>query len=138
MIEKHKAKTIRGISKKAWIEFEELRKYLKLNQGDTFEKVIEVAQKQIAGAKSISEIRYERVAELEEQVFNLDSMIQSLQSEFLKQRALAEEFVKDAEKRIEELNERTTRHSKKIQAINTEIDNIKKPKSLSQKMGIGV
>ena len=78
------------------------------------------------------------MAELEEQVFNLDSMIQSLQSEFLKQRALAEEFVKDAEKRIEELNERATRHSKKIQAINTEIDNIKKPKSLSQKMGIGV
>lgn len=138
MIEKHKAKTIRGISKKAWIEFEELRKYLKLNQGDTFEKVIEVAQKQIAGAKSISEIRYERVAELEEQVFNLDSMIQSLQSEFLKQRTLAEEFAKDAEKRIEELNERASRHSKKIQVISTEIENIKKPKSLSQKIGLGV
>ncbi|WP_024814986.1 hypothetical protein [Acidovorax sp. JHL-3] len=138
MIEKHKAKTIRGISKKAWIEFEELRKYLKLNQGDAFEKVIEVAQKQIAGAKSISEIRYERVAELEEQVFNLDSMVHSLQSELLKQRALAEEFVKVAEKRFEEIKERADKHSKRIQAINTEIENIKKPKSLTQKMGLGV
>jgi len=138
MTEKYKAKTIRGISKKAWIEFEELRKYLKLNQGDTFEKVVEVAQKQIASAKSINEIRREKVAELEEQVFNLDSMVHSLQSELLRQRELAEEFVKVVDKRYAEIKERADKHSKRIQAINVEIENIKKPKSLSQKIGLGM
>lgn len=137
MTEKYKAKSIRGVTKKSWLEFDELRKYLNLSQGDTFAKVVEVAQKQIAGAKSISEIRFEKVAELEDQVFNLDSMVQALQSELLKQKVLAEEFARMADKRIEELAERTARHSKRLQSMVTEIDEIKQPKSIAKKMGFG-
>ncbi|MFN3812398.1 MAG: hypothetical protein ACK4S6_17465 [Roseateles asaccharophilus] len=137
MTEKHRAKSIRGVSKKAWIEFEELRKYLNLTQGDTFGKVIEIAQKHVARVKTISEIQYDQVAELEEKFLRLNDMVKNLQAEFLEQRAFAENFANSTEARLVEVGERSNRHSKKLQMLVNEIEEIKQPKSLAKKMGFG-
>ncbi len=134
MTEKHKAKSIRGISRNAWNEFETLRKCFNLNQGDTFGKLVEIATNHLSNSAKLGELSQQKRDEAAKQIAALDQAIKNLQFELLEQRSLFEVSTGAVEKRLIEITERSTRHSKKLKEVAAEVESLK-PKSLVEKMG---